>query len=208
VRTPLEPAGCLRKGASRARYPTAIYHYRTVHADPTLDMDVQNSLSRFKKKVKRLGSKQKLGRTGANIDGESANPTNPPPRPGHDAVLDSGGGNTAEVGGQQASSTDHPPQPDDPELVPANRGENNQGGGGADTNGRKISLMYLPPHSDIEPEVGAGSEPCRDGNRADGEEDEQFYSRSSTPSVPHSQESNGMLAWLFRLLPSSHSQAT
>ena len=166
-------------------YRTAIYHRRTVCADPTPDMDIRNLFSKLKKKVKRLGNKQKLGRTGADVDGESANPTNPPPRPGPHVVVDGGGGKGADVDGQQASSTDQPPQPNDPEPVPANMVETDQGGGEADTDGKKVSPMYLPPHSDVEPEVGVGSGYCRDGNRADGGEGGEFYSHSSTPSIPH-----------------------
>jgi len=169
---------------------------------------MENSFSKLKKRFKRLGSKHKSGRTGADVDGESANPTNPPLRPGPYVVADGGGGKGANADGQQVSSTDQPPQPDEPEPVPANRGKNDQGGGEADIDGRKVSPMYLRPDSDVEPEVGAGSEPCLDGNGADGEEDGQSCPRLPTPPTPPSGEPNGVLTCLFKLLLSSLTQTT
>jgi len=173
-------------------------------------MDIRNSFSRLKKKVKHLGSKQKPGRTGADVDEESANPMNPPQRPGPYVVAGGGGGNGADADGQQASSTDQPPQPYDQELVPANEGENDKGGGEVDIDGRKFSQVYSRPHSDVEAAVDSevGSEPCRDGYGADGEEGRQFYSCLSTHSIPHSGEPDGALTCPSKLLPSSLTQAT
>jgi len=94
-------------------------------------MDIRDSFSRLKKRVKRLGRKQKLGRAGADIDGESVGSDNPLPQPQPHVVVDDREGNEADVGGQQAGTTDQPPQPDEAELSLAGRGENDQGVGEA-----------------------------------------------------------------------------
>jgi len=165
-------------------------------------MDIQNSFSRLKKKVsKHLGSKRKPGKTGADFDGESANPTDPPPRPGSYVVADDGSGNGAGAGGQQTGLIGQPPQPDEPEPMPANRGENDQRGGQADIDGREVSQTHSRPHPDVE--VGAGSGPGREGNGADREEDGHFYPRLPTRSILHRGEPDGALMLLFKLLPSS-----
>ena len=161
-------------------------------------MDIRNPFSRLKKKVKRLGNKQKPGIAGADADGESAGPDNPLPRPEPHVV-----GNRADEGGEQAGPTDQPPQLDEPELLLANRGENDPGAGEADIDGRKASSMHLHPPSDAE--VWAGSGPCQGGDE-DEEEDGQFYSRSSSPSVQHSGEPNGVLTSQFKFLHQSFIQ--
>jgi len=166
---------------------------------------MRNLFSRLKKKVKHLGSKKKPGRTRADVDGESASQTEPPSRPGPYIVADDGDGNGADADGQQAGSTDQPPQPDEPVSVPANGGESDQGGGEVDVNGRKINRTYSHLHPDVE--IGAGG-PGREGNGADGEEDGQIYSRSSTPSIPRSEEPDGALTWLFKLVSSLLPQAS
>jgi len=167
-------------------------------------MDIRNSFSRLKKKVKRLGNKQKPGIAGANADGESAGPDNPLPRPEPHVVANDGEGNRADKGGEQASSMDQPPQLDEPELLLANRGENDPGAGEADIDGRKASSMHLHPPSDAE--VWAGSGPCQGGDEDDGEEDGQFHSRSSSPSVQHSGDPNGVLTSQFNFLHQSFIQ--
>ena len=154
-------------------------------------MDIRNSFARLKKKAKHLGRKHKPGRTGADIDGESANPTNPPPRPGTYVAADDGDGNGANADEQQAGSMDQLPQPDESELVPANKGEIGQGGGEADVNGRNVSPMYSHLRPDVEVRVGGA--PGREGYGADREEDGQIYSHMSAPTIPHSGEPDGAL---------------
>ena len=124
-----------------------------------------------------MGTERKPGRTSADVDGESANQTNPPLRPGLYVAADNGGGNGAGADGRQAGSVDHPPQPDEPELVSANEGENDRGGGEVDVDGRKPNPMDSRPHPDVDV----------------GEEDGQIHSRSSTPSIPCGGESDGAL---------------
>ena len=169
-------------------------------------MDIQNWFSRQKKKVKHLGSKHKPGRTGVGVDGESANPTNPPPRPEPYVIVDDGDGSGADFDGRQAGSTDQPPHPDESEPVPANRGENDKGEGVVEIDGRNVSPAYSHPHPGVE--VGAGSGPGRERDGADGEDNTQIYFRLAAPSIPHSGEPDGALTWLFKLLPSSLPQAT
>ena len=192
-----DPVGRPRKDASRARYRapicylTAIHHPTTIRADPTPNMDIQNWFSRQKKKVKQLGSKHKLGRTGVDVDGASINPTNPPPGPEPDVVASDGDGNGSDLGVRRAGSMDQPPQPDEPEPAPANRGETDQGAGEAGVDGGKASPMYSHPHPDIK--VGAGSGPGREGDGVGGEEDQQIDFHSSTPLIPHSGGPDGVL---------------
>jgi len=154
-------------------------------------MDIRNSFSRLKKKVKRLGNKQKPGGAGADNGGESTGPDNPLPQPEHHIMANDGEGDGADDGGQQAGPTDQPPQPDEPELLPANGGENDQGVGEAYTDGRKVSPICSHPHLDAEIEVG--SKPHRGGNGHGGEEDRQVYPHPLPPSVQHSGEPDGVL---------------
>lgn len=191
-------------GASRPRhrpticYRTSNYDCGTIRADPTPDMDIRNSFSRLKKKVKRMRSKQRPGGTGADADGERVDPDNPCPRPEpHVAV------NKADGDRQQAGATYQPPQQDKAELVPANWSENSHGGGEADVNGRKVGPTH--PHPRPDTEIGTGNRPRQQGNGVDREGGGQFY---SYPSVSHGGEPEGVLTCLFRLLPSSFTQTT
>jgi len=169
---------------------TTIYDRGTIRANPTRTMDIRNSFSKLKKKVKHLGSKQKPGKTGADVD-----PENPLPQPESHVVADDGEGNGADGDGQLTGPIDQPPQSDKPELVPANGSENDKGGGEADIDGRRVNSMYSHLHSDVE--VGAGIVPCRDGNEADGEEGGQSNSHSSPPSISRGGEPDGVSTCLF-----------
>jgi len=172
-------------------YRTTIYDHGTIHADSTSNMDIRDRFSRLKKRVERLGSKQKLGSAGADVDGESVSSDNPLPQPEPHVVVDDREGNKTDEGGQQAGTSDQPPQPDEPELLLANKGENDQRVGKACINERKVSPMDSHPHSDIE--VGEGSGPHLGRNGDDGEEGGGIYPRSSSPLVLHSREPDGML---------------
>jgi len=182
-------------------------HLRSPNRSPrpnTHDMDIRNQFSRLKKKVKRLGNKQKPGRPGGDTDGESVGPGNLLPQPEPHVVANDGEGSGADEGGHQAGPTDQPPQLDEPELLLANGGENDQGAGEADIDGRKAGSMHLHLPSDAE--VWAGSGPCQGGDEDDAEEDGQFYSRSSSPSVQHSGDPNGVLTSQFNFLHQSFIQ--
>ena len=192
----MEPVGRLQKDADRPRYRTpicyrTIYDRGTIRADPTPDMDIRNPFSRLKKKVKGLGRKQKPGKTGTGADANSVTPDNLPPQSESHVVADDREGNGADEDGQKAGPTDQPPQRDEPEPVPANGGEDGQGGGEADLDGGKVSPMYSHAHPDVE--VVAGGGPCRDGNGADGDDSGQFRSRSYLASIPHGGEPDGEL---------------
>jgi len=154
-------------------------------------MDIRNPFSRLKKKVKRLGNKQKPGRPGGVADGESAGPDNLFPQPEPHVVANGGEGNGADEGGQQAGPTDQPLQPDEPELLPADGGENERGAGEAYTDGRKVSPVYSHPHLDVGIEVG--SKPRRGGSGDDREESGQVYPHPPSPSVLHGGEPDGVL---------------
>ena len=153
-------------------------------------MDLRDSFSKLRKKIKHLGRKHKPDRTGVDADGESVKSANPLPRPEPHAEADDRKGNKADTDGWPAHSQDRHPQPDEPERVPASGTEYAQQGGEAGVDGRKLGLTDLHPSPDIEGWMGSG--PSREGDVADGREGEQVYSRSSTPSNPHGGEPDGV----------------
>ena len=152
-------------------------------------MDLRDSFSKLKKKVKHLGRKKKSDRTGVDADGESVKSSNPVPRPEPHTEADDGKENRADTDGWPAYSPDQLPRPDEPEQVPASEIENVQEGGEAGVDGRKHGLRDSHPNPDIE--GGAGSGPSREGSVADGGEGKQSYSSSSTPSNPRVGEPDG-----------------
>ena len=125
-------------------------------------MGVRDSVSRLTKKVRRLGSKHKPGRAGADSDGGSVDPVDPLLRPEPQVVAGDGGGNISEAGGRQAYSTDQPLQPNEPELVPAGRSEDGQGEREAGIDEGGVGQRHSHIHSDVE--VGVGSGPGREGS--------------------------------------------
>jgi len=162
-------------------------------------MDIRESLSRLKKRVKHLGSKRKPDRSGADTDGEIVDPANPLPRPEYHGAAGDGGWDGVHVGRLQARSTDRPPQPDEPELVTAGESENGQGGGEAGANGREVSRGDSHPYQHVRVVVGSG--PSREGDDANGEGVGCIYSCSSaTRSVSRSGKPDGMWAQFPQLL--------
>lgn len=149
-------------------------------------MGIQESFSRLKKKVKRLGRK-KPNRTEPDVVEENVDPANPLPPPEPHLMAGDGEGNTD---GQQTCSADRPPRPDELKLAPASGSGNGQGEGEAGVDGGEVGWRHSQLHSDVETEVGSGSNRGGSGG-TDGEEDEKFYSCSSTPSIPCSGEPNG-----------------
>ena len=153
------------------------------------DMDIRKPFSRLKKKFEHRKSKYKPDRTGAEPGGEIADPAGSLSRPVSHVV--EGGShnredNGADVDGRQRCSTDKPLPPGAPEPEPAGGSDNDQGGveGGVDES--EVGQRNSPPSPDVVTRVGSG--PDREGSETDGEEDEQFYSCSSTPSTPRSLE--------------------
>ena len=82
---------------------------------------------------------------------------------------------------------------------PARRSETGQGEGEADVDRGEVGQRHSCPDSDVEAMVGSG--PRREGSDADDVKVEQVHPPPSTPSIPHSGKPDGMLMWLFRLLP-------
>ena len=159
-------------------------------------MDIRDSFSRLKKKLKHPGSKRKPDRTGADSARESVDPAGLLSRPAPHVIADSGhnqGDNGANAGEHQSRSTDPPPPPDVPERVPADESEGNQRGE-AKADGR---YSHLRP--DVE--VAAGSESGREGDATDGEKIGQVYRSPPIPSIVHSGKPDGTRRWLSRLLP-------
>ena len=152
-------------------------------------MDLRDSISKFKKKVKHLGRKKKPDINEVDADGESVKSANPLPRPEPHTEADDGKGNKADMDGWPADSPDQLPLPDEPERMPASGNGDEQEGGEAGVDGGKLGLR--DPHPDPDIEGGTGSGPSREGNVADGGEGKQAYSRSSTPSNPHDGEPDG-----------------
>jgi len=165
-------------------------------------MDIRESFSRLKKKLKYPGSKHKLDRTGADSGGETADPANPLPRPVSHVVA---GDNHHQEDGVDAArrhihSTGAPPPPDVLQPLSACGNVNNRGGGeGPGVDGGEAGQRSLQPHSDIGVVMGSG--PGQGGNRTDGEKGEQAYPSPSTPSTPCIGTPDSMLTLLFELLP-------
>jgi len=137
-------------------------------------MDLRDSFSRLKKKVKHLGSKRKQDSIGLNAVGESVGPANPLPGSESHIVAGSGGGIRADTFKQRGCSVDRSPQTDVPESVSTCGSEGGQGEGGVDVDGTGVRHLCLDDGGGL----GQG------GNNADEEEEEQFHSRSSAPPTP------------------------
>jgi len=134
-------------------------------------MDIRNSFSRFKKKLK--GSGRKRGETEADVDGESAHPTNSLPR---------------QTDGRQVNPKDQPLQSDGPGPVPARGGENDQREREADANGREITQRDSRPDPDAGGVVGNGRTGEGDGKG----KVERLDPSPSTPSILHDGKPAGM----------------
>ena len=133
-------------------------------------MGVQDSFSRLKKKVKRLGNKRKPNRIGADIAGESIDPGNLPSQPEPHLIAGDREGNEADAEGCQRGET----QP-----VPASGNKDGEGSGEASTHGKEVSQRGSHGYQDVE--VVMGSWPSQEGNHTNRE---NVYPRSSTPPIP------------------------
>ena len=152
-------------------------------------MDIRDSFSRIKKKLKHLGRKHKPDGAGIDAGGGGVDSTDSLLRPEARIVLAGGShdreGNETSAGGSQACLTDQLPHPGEPEPVSTRGGGNDQEEGEADVAGSRSHL-----HPDVEGVVGSG--PGREGDDVEGEKLGQLYPSPSIPLITHSGEPDGM----------------
>ena len=184
----------------KSNHPPSHIHLRRSDTD----MDIRDSFSRLKKKLKHplTGKKRKRDRAGADAGGERVDPAGSSSRPEPSVVA--GGShhqedNRANTDERQANLTDQPPQPDEPESVPARGSEGDQEGGDVDFDKRESNQVHPHPHSDVEVEVGSG--PSGKGDGVDAEKVERVDPSPSAPPTSHDGEPDGMRIPLFQLLP-------
>jgi len=177
-----KPANARRsRGAAATSHPSSVHHLRY-----NADMDLGDSFSKLKKKVKHrlAGKKHKPGGGEAGTDGEIVDASSSLPQPEPHVVATDEDGSGANADGRQACSTDPPPQPDEPGPVPAGGSETDQGEAGADVGGREVSKSYPHPRLDIGAAMGSESGRGDDGGGKEG-----------------GWKTNGVWTWLFQLLP-------
>jgi len=154
-------------------------------------VDIRGSLSKMKKKAKRLltGKKRKPDGTATN-PGEGVGSASSVLQPGpHVAVGGSydGEGDKAGTAGEPVFLADQPPQPDGPESVPEHGRGGSQEGGETDVDGGEASQMDSHPHPDVEVAAESGHSG----------ELEKVQSSSSTPSISHGGKPDSTWALLF-----------
>ena len=134
-------------------------------------MDIRDSFSRLKKKLK---NRHKPRRTGVGPGGGSTNslPLSKPYIVDRDR--------------EEIHSTDRPPQPDELEPLPAYGSANCQGKG--EEGG--VSQDHSRPRPNIEVEAGSGR--GREGNDDSGKKVGGVYPSPSTPSILRDGEPDGM----------------
>ena len=161
-------------------------------------MDMRDSFSKLKKKLKHplTGRKNKPSGTGVDTGEERLDPAGSLPRSGPHVVA-GGGPNRDEDGAKadrwQVRPTDllsQFPQPDQSEPVPARGSENYQEGGEEGVGGGGVSQDHSHPQPGAEVVVGGG--PSRGGNDTDGEKTEWVYPSPSTPSIQRSGKPDGV----------------
>ena len=166
-------------------------------------MDIRDSLSRLKKKVKhRLSwTKQKPDTTDPNSGGERTDETDSLSRP-VSRIVASGGHNRetdeTNTDEQEIRSTGGPPQV---VSVPMSVGgsENRQGGGEGGIDGEEPDQGHLHPRSHSRVTVGSG--PRQQRTEVDREKNAGVYLSPSTPSVAHDGGPDCMWMFSIRLLP-------
>jgi len=147
-------------------------------------MDIRESFSRLKKKLKHPGSKHKPDRTMANSRGEREDFPASASLPVPHVVVGGGhsrGEDGANAGERWTSSTDRPPLPDVPAPVLAGGCEGNEGGEDGSVDGVEVSQRHPRPHSDVKVVVGTG--PGLKGNGSYGENVGQVHHPPSNPSI-------------------------
>ena len=141
------------------------------HLRNNADMNLGDSFSRLKKKVKHqlAGRKHKPGGNEVDADREIVDSASSLPRPEPHIVAGDGEGSGAGADGWQAGSAGPSPQPDEPGPVPAGASENDQGERGVDVEGREDSQSY--PHPRLDVGVAMGSGPGQGDDTDGGERD-------------------------------------
>ena len=142
-----DTVGCpqVQRSCRRQSHPPSHHHLHRSN----IDMDSRGPLSRLKKAVKRLASRRKPDRPGANIGGDSVSPMSTPPGPEPHIVAGDGEGGGVDTDGQQACSTmDDLPRPGGLESAPAGGGENDKEG--------EVDQRFPRMHSDAEVVAGDG----------------------------------------------------
>ena len=156
-------------------------------------MDIGESFSRLKKKLKYPGSKRKSDKTGADSDDKRVDPAGSFPQP---AVRIAGGndhnqgGNGTHSDRRQVHSTSRPPRLGEPQSVPTDGSKSDQEGGEADAGGWRSHL-----NPDVE--VATGSGPSREGSDDDGESVEPLSPFPSTSSILCGGDPNSVWILLF-----------
>jgi len=156
------------------------------HLGHITDMDLRDSFSELKKKVKQrlVGKERKPDGKEAGADGEIVGPTSSLPRPEPHVVAGDGEGSGDNADERQSCPTDPPPQPEELGPVLVGRSENDQGVGGVDVDGREVSQNYPPLHSDFKVAMGSGP------GRGDGVDEEERGGIT-----------NSVNSWLLQSLP-------
>ena len=152
-------------------------------------MDIRESFSRLKKKLKHpmAGRKRKPDGIAIDAGGEGVDPAGSLPRQEPHVVADGGHNREGEGSNsdrRQIRLTDRPPLPDEPESTSA-RG-NDQEEGEADVNRGEASQVYSHSHSGVE--VVVESEPSREGNDVDGENTERDCPPPPAPPIPRGEK--------------------
>ena len=151
-------------------------------------MEFRDSLSRLKKKVKKVkhrltGSKSKLSETGIDVGGERVDSTSSRPSSEPHVVVggsnDQGGKGPNADGGQILSAI-RLPQLDEPSSMSERASAKNQERRGADVDGGEVEQAHS--HLDSDVEVAEGSGPAG-GKDIDVERVEQLAPSPSITSV-------------------------
>ena len=146
-------------------------------------MDVRNSLSRLKEKLKlkSRGGKLKQDSAGPGTDGEGIDPAGSLPLPVPYAVA---GG--SDVDGRQVRSTDRLPQPGKPEFASNDQEREEED----HVYGGEVSQRHSNPRQAVEVAVSGG--PGREGHDSDVAVVERGHPTPSIPSILHSGKPDGM----------------
>ena len=158
-------------------------------------MDIRDSLSNLKKKIKHRvsSSKQKMDRTGSEPGEEGTDRTGSFSRLAPHVVMSGGRNVEVNTDEQQVRSTNRLL----PQDVPAHGSDNDQAGVEGSVDGEEPSERYLDTHSDIEVAVGSG--PGQEENEVNKEKVGRIHLSPSTHSISISHGPDGMRTWLFHL---------
>ena len=139
---------------------------------PSTDMDIRESFSRLKKKLKHPGTGRRSDRARADPGRETVDPASSLSRQLPHVVEgdDYHQEDRTYMERQRIRTTGAPPPPDVLQPAPARGNVHKEGGGEGPGVGRgEAGQKYLHPHSDIGVVMESG--PGREGGGADGEKD-------------------------------------